>query len=338
MDGLSLNWQTLTLQLRNPFRLSYGTTETRQAYWIRLADDSGWGEGTIPPYYRIDASAMTDCWGRAARQALPFPDQVEAIPHWLPEGPAPARSALELALLDRIGKIRNQPLHQLLELPKPAASLATSFTIAIDTPEAMAKMARQIANYPIIKLKLGSEDDESRVRAVREARPDAKIRVDANAGWTFDQAISHLEWLHKFDLELIEQPLARDEHLSMGQLQKQTSIPIVADESVQSTEDIERLAAAGVKGVNLKLMKTGGITFALRMIQRARALQMKIMLGCMIETSLGTTAMGHLAGLADYIDLDAPLLINNDPFEGILYDRNARISLPDRPGIGAKLI
>jgi L-alanine-DL-glutamate epimerase-like enolase superfamily enzyme len=323
----------LTLKLRNPFRLSYGTSETREAFWIRLEDDAGWGEGTIPPYYRVDPTAMTDCWEHAANQTQPFPDEIESIAQWLPEGPAPARSALELALADRIGKVRRIALYQLFGLPKPA-SLPTSFTIAIDTPAAMARMAREIPDYSVIKLKLGSDDDESRVRAVREARPDAKIRVDANAGWTFDQAVAHLRWLEQLDLELIEQPLARDQHAAMGQLQQHTSIPIVADESVQTIEDIEQLGAAGVRGINLKLMKLGGLTAAMRILKRSRELGMQVMLGCMIETSLGTTAMAHLSGLADWIDLDAPLLISNDPFEGILYDRQARISMPERPGIG----
>jgi L-alanine-DL-glutamate epimerase-like enolase superfamily enzyme len=333
MNGLGLHWELLTLQLRNPFRLSYGVTETRQAYWIRLAEDEGWGEGTIPPYYRVDASAMTACWERAAKQTVPLPDEFDQIPHWLPEGPAPARSALELALADRIAKRRGVPLHRLLGLPEPA-NLATSFTIAIDTPDAMARMAREIVDYPIIKLKLGSDDDESRVRAVREARPDAKLRVDANAGWTFDGAVAHLRWLEQYDLELIEQPLPREQHKQMGELQRHTRIPVVADESVQTMDDIEQLGVAGVRGINLKLMKVGGLTSALKILKRSRELGMQVMLGCMIETSLGTTAMAHLAGLADWIDLDAPLLISNDPFEGIGYDRNARITVPDRPGIG----
>ena len=336
MNGLCLRWELLTLQLRNPFRLSYGVSETRQAYWIRLADDAGWGEGTIPPYYRVDPTAMTECWERAAKQTLPFPDEIDDIPHWLPEGPAPARSALELALADRIAKNRGLPLYQLLNLPKPP-NLTTSFTIAIDTPDAMARMATEIPDYSVIKLKLGSDDDESRVRAVRQARPDAKLRVDANAGWTLDEAIAHLNWLEQYDLELIEQPLARDQHRAMGELQHRTAIPVVADESVQTLEDIEQLAAAGVRGINLKLMKVGGLTSALKILKRSRELGMQVMLGCMIETSIGTTAMAHLAGLADWIDLDSPLLINNDPFDGITYDRQARITVPDRPGIGAIL-
>jgi L-alanine-DL-glutamate epimerase-like enolase superfamily enzyme len=328
-----LRWEPLTLKLRNPFRLSYGTTETRQAFWLRLADDGGWGEGTIPPYYRVDPSAMTDCWERAATHDRPPPDELEQIAAWIPDGPAPARSALELALLDRIARRRNLPLYRLLDLPQPP-NLPTAFTIAIDTPEAMARMARQIADYPVIKLKLGSDDDESRVRAVRQARPDARLYIDANAGWTGDQAIANVRWLEKHNIELIEQPLARDQIAAMGALQPHTSIPIVADESVQSLQDVEHLAAVGVKGINLKLMKLGGLAAALRILHRARELNMKIMLGCMIETSIGVTAMAHLAGLADWLDLDSPLLISNDPFDGIRYDQHARITLPHRPGIG----
>ena len=161
------------------------------------------------------------------------------------------------------------------------------------------------------------------------------MHVDANAGWTLDEAVAHLKWLEKCDLELIEQPLAHDQHRAMGDLQHRTAIPVVADESVQTIEDIEQLAAAGMRGINLKLMKVGGLTSALKILERSRDLGMQVMLGCMIETSIGTTAMAHFAGLADWIDLDAPLLISNDPFEGITYDRQARITVPDRPGIGA---
>lgn len=328
-----LTWEKLTLKLRNPFKLSYGTTDTRDAFWLRLHDDAGWGEGTIPPYYRVDPTAMIDCWQAAASSDQPLPDEVEQIAGWIPSGPAPARCGLEIALLDRIGKARGVPLYQLLGLEKPQP-LSSAFTIAIDAPEAMAAMARQIADYPMIKLKLGSDDDESRVRAVREARPDARLVVDANAGWTVDEALHNLKWLEKYKIELIEQPLAKDEHDAMGKVQRGTSIPVVADESVQTMEDVEKLAAAKVAGINLKLMKVGGVLEGLRIIRRAREHGMKVMLGCMIETSIGITAMAHLASLADWLDLDAPLLISNDPFVGVTFDRNARIGLPDRAGIG----
>jgi len=276
---------------------------------------------------------MTSCWQNVSEKSDPIPDSIEQFASWIPEGPAPARSAVELALLDRLAKKQNKSLSAVLNLPTPTG-LSTAFTIAIDTPEAMAKIATEIASYPIIKIKLGSDDDQSRVRAIREARPDAKLIIDANAGWAFDEAIANLKWLEQYRIELIEQPLAKEKLKEMGQLQKHTSIPVVADESVQSLADVETLGAAGVAGINVKLMKLGGLLTALTIIKRARELKMKIMLGCMIETSIGATAMAHLSGLADWIDLDSPLLISNDPFDGIHYDRNAKITLPDRPGIG----
>src|SRR5438477_8789764 len=138
-----LTWEMLTLKLRNPFHLSYGVTETRQAYWIRLANDQGWGEGTIPPYYRVDSSALEDCWQRAADQNRAFPDDITAIADWIPDGPAPARCALDLALHDRIARRRGLPLRELLALPSPGP-IATCFTISIDAPDAMARMAQQI--------------------------------------------------------------------------------------------------------------------------------------------------------------------------------------------------
>lgn len=329
-----LRWEKLTLHLHNPFRLSYGVSQTRQAYWLRLADDAGWGEGTIPPYYGIDPDEMEAYWRRISALARPLPEKLEEVEDWLGvEGPAPARSALELAVIDRIARLRGIPLYRLIDLPRPEG-LATSFTIAIDTPEEMARMAREIPDYPVIKVKLGSEDDRARLAAVRKARPDAKLRVDANAGWTLPQAKRQVEELAEFGLEMIEQPLARVALEEMGEIQQLTTIPIVADESVQTLQDVERLESAGVQGINIKLMKVGGLLAGLRMLRRARDLGMKIMLGCMIETSLGTTAMAHLSGLADWIDLDAPLLIANDPFEGIRYDKHLHISVPERAGIG----
>lgn len=333
-----LSWEKITLKLRNPFRLSYGVSETRQAYWIRLAEDEGWGEGTIPPYYGIDAQAMTDFWDAAAMREEPLPEDVDAIEGWVgQQGPAPARCALELALYDRMGRRRGLPLWQLLNLPAPQPQ-PTSFTIAVDTPEGMAKLAQEMANFPVIKVKLGGDgQDEARLEAVRAVRPDAHLRIDANAGWSLEQARLYIRQMERFHLEMIEQPLDKHAIAEMGQLQAETAIPIVADESVQTLADVERLADAGVSGINVKLMKVGGLTPSLRLIHRARERGMRIMLGCMVETSLGTTAMAHLIGLAEWFDLDAPMLISNDPFDGITYADGAQMAVPSRPGIGVTL-
>ncbi len=332
-----LRWEKIVLKLRNPFRLSYGVSETRQAFWLRLPGDEGWGEGTIPPYYGVADDAMEAVWRAAAESGRELPDDPTEIEAWVGgQGPAPARCALDLALYDRIARRHGLPLYELLGLPKPAP-MPTSFTIAIDTPEAMARMAAENRHMPIIKVKLGSDDDESRLKAIRAARPDARLRVDANAGWSLKEAIHQVQALEIYDLEMIEQPLPKDQIEAMGEVQTHTHLPLVADESVQTLQDVERLAAAGVRGINLKLMKVGGLTPGLRMLKRARELGLQVMLGCMVETSLGTTAMAHLAGLADWLDLDAPLLVSNDPFDGVTYSPTLDLSIPDRPGIGVQL-
>ncbi len=330
-----LCWQRHTLHLRNPFRLSYGVSETRTSFWVRLADDSGWGEAAIPPYYGVPDTAMIAVWEAAARRLEPFPETVEGIAAWVgEEGPAPARCALDLALHDRLARAAGVPLHALLSLPPPAP-LSTSFTIAIAEPEEMARLAREAARFPILKIKLGSDDDAARLAAVRAARPDAVLRVDANAGWSAEEAVARIAQLERYDLEMIEQPVGRHDIVGMGRVQARTHLPVIADESVQTPADVEALAAAGVAGINLKLQKVGGLGPGVAMLRRARQLGLRVLLGCMIETSLGVTAMAHLAGLADWLDLDAPLLIADDPFVGVQYEGAGRVHVPARPGIGA---
>jgi len=332
-----LSWQKITLKLRNPFRLSYGTSEIRQAYWIRLKNDEGWGEGTIPPYYGIDHEAMTAVWQKAANSPVPYPDDPVEIPTWIGEGPAPARCGLDLALHDRIARNLRIPLYKLLELPHPRPK-PSAFTIALDTPEGMSRMARQVKNYPIIKVKLGGDaQDLDRLAAIRKSRPNVKLWVDANGGWTMNEAQQYLPELEALGIEMLEQPLDKANITDMGILQSKTKIPIVADESIQSFENLEEVALAGVQGVNIKLMKVGGISPAIRMIRKAKALGLKIMLGCMIETAIGTTAMAHLIGFADWVDLDASALIINDPFEGMTLDSTCTVRMPDRIGIGIKI-
>jgi L-alanine-DL-glutamate epimerase-like enolase superfamily enzyme len=323
------------LKLRKPFRLSYGSSEERQAYWIRLNGDKGWGEGTIPPYYAVSSASMEDYWRKTDFRREALPDRIEAIAEWIdPDGPAPARAAVDLALHDYVSKQQGLPLFAAMGLKKPLPK-PSSFTISVDSPEAMAEEAIRVQHFPIIKVKLaGDNQDMQRLGAVREARPDARLFVDANAGWNMAQAEEYLGYLERLNVELLEQPLSLSEIEGMGHLQALTQIPIVADESVRTLKDVKDLALAGVRGVNIKLMKVGGLSSALEMIRLAQRYEMKIMLGCMIETSIGVTAMSHLAGLADWLDLDASLLVANDLFEGMSFDESATISVPDRVGIG----
>lgn len=329
-------WEKIALELKNPFPVAYGESNIHHVYWIRLAEDNGWGEGTIPSFSGISDKELVACWVNVAHSDEHFPVSVHQVQGWIGEEcPAPARCALELALLDRIGRDEGKPLYQILDLPEPE-DLYTSFTIALDTPQKMAEIARERKTCPILKVKLGGKDDEDCIAAIREVRPDAKIRLDVNAAWDLSTAKKMVRQLSVYNLELIEQPLARDQITEMGRLQSMTQIPIVADESVQNLEDVHALGLAGVAGINLKLMKTGGILPALKMIQIAQEYNMRIMLGCMIETSLGVTAMAHLSGIADWIDLDSPLLVKNDPFEGLTYDKHLKITIPHQPGIGVQ--
>jgi L-Ala-D/L-Glu epimerase len=333
MDN-KVTWQKITLKLRNPFRISYGMSETRQAFLIHLKNGSGWGESTIPPYYGVDTQDMIDVWHRVSETSQPFPNEPAMIPAWIGDGPAPARCGLDLALHDRIARKHRKPLYELLELPFPEPK-TSSFTLALDNPSDMAKMALAVSRYPIIKVKLGGDSlDLERLKAIRAVRPDAILWVDVNGGWTFEEALHLIPCLEAVEIGLLEQPLVNNDIAGMGKLQTITQIPIVADESVQNLQDIEDLARAGVQGVNIKLMKVGGLSVALRMIHRSRELGLKVMLGCMIETAIGTTAMAHLGGLADWLDLDASILIENDPFDGMIYDETATVWIRDRVGIG----
>ena len=337
MNPEILSWHKIILKLRNPFRISYGTSETREAFWVRLKNDEGWGEGTIPPYYGVELGVMEHLWESAANNPVPYPDDPALIPGWIGEGPAPARCALDLALHDRIARNLNIPLYKLLGVPFPQ-SKPSAFTIALDTPEEMAKMASQVKNYPIIKVKLGGDfQDLDRLAAIRKVRPEVRLWIDANGGWSFDESVKYLPELEALGIEMLEQPLEKADIQGMGILQKKTKIPIVADESMQSYENIKEIALAGVQGVNIKLMKVGGLSSAVKMIHQAKALKLKVMLGCMIETAIGTTAMAHLIGLADWVDLDAPALITNDPFDGMSLDQNCMIQMPEGVGIGVRI-
>ena len=253
-----------------------------------------------------------------------------------PAGSRAARSAIDQALHDLWGKKLGQPLYKLFGL-NPNNLPLTSFTIGIAEPEVMAEQVKA-SNYPIIKIKLGSEKDEAIVAAIREAT-DAQLLVDVNAGWTREHALHVIPRLVDYDLELIEQPLAVEDVEGYFWLKEKlhaqnVNIPIFADETAKTSHDVVKLARA-IDGVVVKTMKSEGIREALRMIHTARAHDLQIMLGCFIESSVGVTAAAHLAPLCEFADLDGPLLIRNDPYRGLRYE-GAKMTLPDAPGLGVE--
>jgi L-alanine-DL-glutamate epimerase-like enolase superfamily enzyme len=335
-ETMKLTIEPLTLNLKTTFRIAHGADDQRFNVLVHL--DEGVGEAPAVPYYGETQEKIV-----AYLQNLPNLGQdwedIDGVLARLPPGSRAGRAAVDMALHDLWGKRLGQPLYRLFGL-NPSKLPQTSFTIAMDQAEVMAQRASE-SGYPIIKVKLGgSAEDEGLVAAIRKAT-SAKLRVDANAGWTREQALELIPRLAEYDLEFVEQPLAADDLEGYFWLKEKlrlqkVSLPIFADESAQTSKDIVRLAGA-VDGVVVKLMKTAGLREALRTIHTARAHDMQIMLSCMIETSVGVTAAAHLAPLCEFADLDGPLLIKNDPYRGLRYS-GASLSLPEAAGIGLERI
>jgi L-alanine-DL-glutamate epimerase-like enolase superfamily enzyme len=262
------------------------------------------------------------------------PFALEEVLRRLPEGSQAARASVDIALHDLWGNFIDQPLFRLFGLASKSLP-QTSFTIGIDAPEEMARIAQE-SNYPIYKVKLDADDPEGVLAAIRKVS-DARIRVDANASWQLEQAVEIIPRLACYDLEFVEQPLPPGDIHAYRSLRenlhsKGVTLPIFVDEDVKTSRDVAAFAR-DVDGVVVKLMKAGGLREAIRTIHTARAHGLKVMLSCMVESSVGVTAAAHIASQCDYVDLDSPLLIANDPFKGVKYD-NANLSLPDDPGLG----
>ncbi len=328
---MKLHWEPITLELKTTFRVAHGASDQRHNVLVYL--DNGVGEAAAVPYYGETQQGIIE-YLKSVPDLGDDPYDIDAVLAKRPPGSRAARSAIDEALHDLWGKRLGQPLYKLFGLNQDKLPL-TTFTIPIDEPEMMAEQAKA-SGYPLLKIKLGSEKDEEIVAAIREAT-DAKLRVDANAGWSRERALQIIPRLEEYDLEFIEQPLAVEDVEGYFWLKEKlraqkVNIPIFADETAKTSYDVAKLAGA-VDGVVVKTMKSEGIREALRMIHTARAHDMQIMVSCMVESSVGVTAAAHLAPLCDYADLDGPLLIKNDPYCGLTYD-GAKFTLPNGPGLG----
>jgi L-alanine-DL-glutamate epimerase-like enolase superfamily enzyme len=242
-----------------------------------------------------------------------------------------ARCALDIALMDWVGKKLNVPLYKLWGLDKSKTPV-TSYSIGIDTPEVIRQKIKEAEPYKILKIKVGRDNDEEIMDVVRSAT-DKTVRVDANEGWKDKEtALKKIKWLKTMGVEFVEQPMPADMIEETKWVRDQVDMPIVADEAVKTATDIPKLATA-YDGINIKLMKAGGLQEAIRMIHLAKAFNMKIMLGCMIESSVAISAAAHLSPLVDWADLDGNLLIKEDPFHGVTV-QSGRLILNDQPGLG----
>jgi L-alanine-DL-glutamate epimerase-like enolase superfamily enzyme len=321
--------EPLDLFLHTTFTIAHGSSDVRHNVLVRI--DEGLGEAPVVPYYNETPQGVMDYVAQVALLLGDDPFQIEDILARLPRTSAAGCAAIDVALYDLIGQRLGIPLYKFFGL-NPACVPETSFTISIDQPEVMAARAKE-SELPILKIKVGTGTDVAMVKAIRSVT-DARLRLDANAGWTREQAAQIIPQLAEYDIEFIEQPLAREDWEGLRWLKQRVGVPIFADESAQTERDLPKLAGA-IDGVVVKLMKTGGLRGAIKTMAVARALDMQIMLSCMVESAVGVTAAAHIAPLADYVDLDGPLLIANDPFVGLRYE-GAKIILPDAPGLGLR--
>ena len=331
---IQLRHHAFVLQLRHTFRLARGDSDSRRVLMVEIEHDGLLGRGEAAPIARYGqdaASAARAVEIMAARLDDPRTFESAAARVAVAGQPA-AEAAVDMALRDLAGKRLGVPLYELMGID-PSSMPVSSFTIGMDTPEVVEQKVREAEEFPVLKIKMGSADDRRVLETVRRVT-DRPLRVDANEGWTLEDALARLEWLQEMGVELVEQPLPADQLDEMRELKKRSPLPLFADESVGRAEDIPRLAGA-FDGINIKLMKCGGLGEALRMIHVARAHGMKIMLGCMVESSLAITAAAHIAPLVDFADLDGNLLITNDPFIGAGV-REGKLVLPSEPGLGVR--
>ncbi|MBD2594256.1 dipeptide epimerase [Nostoc spongiaeforme FACHB-130] len=339
--------KVFTVNKRFPLTISRGTTAQTTNVWVKISQDGveGWGEAS--PFGVGNHAQKTEQIKDAVEQVIPLlttfsPLQRQQVEQLLIQQqiPSAARAAVDMAMHDWLGKFVGLPLWQIwgcdLNLIVP-----TSVTIGINSPEGARARARDWLNYldvRLFKVKLGSPDgieaDQQMLLAVQQEAPNLEFFVDANGGWSLPDAIKMCHWLADLGVKYVEQPLARGQEESLAKLKQESPLPIFVDESCFTSVDIPHLANY-VDGINIKLMKSGGLTEALRMVHTARAYNLQVMFGCYSDSSLANTAAAQLAPLADYLDLDSHLNLVDDPFMGALVVEG-KVLPNDLPGLGVQ--
>lgn len=335
---LQLRSYPFELAFQYPFTTNKGTKTHQPTLVVQLGLGQLRGHGEAPAihYYNVSVDSMAATLEANRREieryALTDPQRFWHFLHHLMPGQNFLIAALDIAGWDLFAQLRRQPLYQLLRLPWKAP--LTDYTLGVDTAENMiAKM--QAHPWPIYKIKMRSPDDVDLVRALR-ATSDARFRVDANEAFSFEDAKRILPDLQALGVDMVEQPLAKTEWDAMKELKAISPLPLFADESCVEESDVAKCADA-FDGINIKLTKCGGITPALRMITEGRKLGMKVMLGSMNESTIGSAAMAHLLPLLDEIDADGPLLLKEDVAEGLQYD-NGVMRISNAPGLGVRFL
>ncbi|MEI9894192.1 MAG: dipeptide epimerase [Chthoniobacter sp.] len=335
---MKLHWQTHTYLLKFPFRIARSVRTQVESVCIELEHDGIVGRGEAVPSARYGESIESTIAFLQKLDLAEFPSpfyREDILDHAdaMAEGNHAAKCAVDLALHDWMGKALGRPLHQIWGL-NPARTAPCSYTIGIGTEEEIRHKLEEATDFPILKVKLGSEHDRKTMDTIRSLT-DKKLYVDVNEGWkTRDLALERVRWLRDYGVLFVEQPMPAAQADDLRWLRDHSELPLMADESFIRLRNLPAVAQA-FDGINIKLMKCTGLREAQRIIAAARALGMKVMLGCMIESSIAISAGAQLSPLVDYADLDGNVLISNDPFDGI---RNTAgvLQLNDRPGLGLR--
>jgi L-Ala-D/L-Glu epimerase len=335
---MNLKFYPYTIRLKEEFTISVNSRTTTPAIMIEVEHEGiiGYGEASLPPYLPEDQKSVIEFLKKVNLSKFQDVTELTIILDYvdnIDKGNNSAKASVDIALHDLIGKIRNIPLNEYLNIER-REDIYTSFTFGISDEATIKRKITEVQDYKYLKVKLGTERDKSIIEIIN-SNTDKQLFVDINQGWEDEHfALDMITWLSEKNVELVEQPLRKEKIKEMKWLKERSPLPIIADEAVQTLDDLEFVKEA-YSGINIKLMKAGGIRQALQMIQKAKELNLKIMIGCMTETSCAITAASHLSPLANWVDLDGAELISNDLFFGAKIDKG-RVIIPELPGLGIK--
>lgn len=336
---MNLSYQVIDLPLKHTFTIAHQSRDVQDTLIVKLEENGiyGLGESTTNPFYGMTIENMVarleDFRVVVEAGKWESPEQLWDLGKVVFRENPFAQCALDMAAWDLFTKKKGKKLYEYLGL-NPATIPTTNFTIGIDTVEKMVSKMKEV-DWPIYKIKLGTDNDLEIVRELRK-HTNAVFRIDANCAWTAEQAIRNSEELAKLGVEFMEQPLGKDDLEGMKEVFKHSKLPVMADESCIVESDVKKCQGF-FHAINVKLVKAGGITPGLRMIHEAKSLGMKTMVGCMTESSVGITAIAHIAPLLDYVDMDGAMLLAKDPAKGVIITPD-QVTFPDEPGIGAELV
>ena len=339
--GLKLSFEPYELQLRHTFTVSSYSRKTTPDVQVRLEFEgfTGYGEASMPPYLGQSVETVCNFLQKVDMEQFRDPFMLEDILSYvdsLSPGDSAAKAAIDIALHDLVGKMMGQPWWRIWGLD-PSKTPDTTFTIGIDTPEVVREKTRECADkFNILKVKVGLDNDKEMIRTIREIT-DLPLAVDANQGWKDrEQALEEIHWLKENGIVMVEQPMAKERIEDNAWITERSPLPIFADEAIQRLADIPSIKGA-YHGINIKLMKCTGMREAWKMLNYARAEGMKVMIGCMTETSCAVSAAAQLSPAVDFADLDGNLLITNDLYKGMEVI-DGKITLSNTPGIGLTLL